>query len=114
MTSFAFDNYMVGGTGKDAPSDILEQKRAIRLMCGYISDDSKIASYHGVSQEFVAQVRNSTTTQNRKKSSRQNHGHDATGAHSLFAADNRMRESMKRGSDMLRDAMLLALGQRVG
>lgn len=100
MNSLAHESFLVGGSSRDAPSDILEQRRAIRQMCGYITDDAKIARHHMVSIDMVKRVRASIPGMKRKgsdkihtagegserSSQRQDEAKIATGTRMLFEA----------------------------
>lgn len=111
MNDMAFARRPAFGNGT---SDSLEVRQAIRLMCSYCQDDAKIANYHHVSTETVTQVRASIAASKRKGKERTEVSHSATKAdvHNPFVAEERMKEMIKRGSAMLRDALLDALAAR--
>lgn len=114
MGSLAFDSYLVGGSSGKGTSDALEQRIAIRKMCAYIADDSKIASYHGVPAATVQRIRRNMALAKRKGPERQTVSHSATGADAAnpFEAENKMRAMIRRGSDMLLEAILRERGLR--
>lgn len=108
-------SYLVGGSSKDAPSDILEQRRAIRQMCSYIADDSKVARHHGVTIDTVRCIRQSISGMKRKGRERTARSHRATGAsQSPFGAEIAFNSMIREGSRALRDAILRARGQAIG
>lgn len=111
MNDMAFTRRPAFGNGT---SDALEVRQAIRLMCSYCADDAKIANYHHVSTETVAQVRASIAAAKRKGPERIDRSPNTPDAdvQNPFVSEKRMEEMIKRGSAMLRDAVLGALAAR--
>lgn len=108
MDGLAYETLLVGGSSGKGTSDSLEQRKAIRQMCGYITDDAKIAGYHGVSVEDVRRVRDGIQLAKRKGCERTTISHHATGTDAInpFEGENRMRAMIRRGSELLLEAIV--------
>lgn len=113
MATRAYDHdHLVGGSSSKTPSDELEQRQAIRLMCAYIADDAKIARYHAVSIDKVRLIRAGIKQAKRKGQGERCYGDKVRGTaasgvdYGWSPADTRAKDSIKRGSEALLAAIL--------